>query len=79
MDDVASLLKTANFTPGALCAGLIFGTIGFVAFIYGKKNRRMGPFVIGLVMMIYPLFVSNLLLSCIIGTALTAGLYFWRD
>ena len=79
MDDVSSLLKGFNFSPAALVAGFIFSTIGLVAFIYGKKNRKMKPLIIGIILMVYPLFVSNTVLMSVIGVALTAGLYFWRE
>jgi hypothetical protein len=79
MDDLTALLKTMNFSPAALIAGLIFSAVGFVAFMYGKKNRLRGTVVIGIALMIYPYFVWNAVLICVIGIALTAGLYFWRE
>ena len=62
-----------------LIAGLIFGTIGLVAFMYGKKERAWKPLAIGIVLMVYPYFVPNTILSYAIGITLTAALYFWRD
>jgi len=35
--------------------------------------------VIGIVLMVYPYFVSNALLTFAIGIALTAALFFWRE
>jgi hypothetical protein len=75
MGDLDSLLKTVNFSPASLVAGLIFSTIGFVAFLYGKKNRLPRPLIIGIILMVYPLFVSSAVLMTVIGLVLTASLY----
>ena len=62
-----------------IIANLIFGTIGFVASTYGWKNKEPKPLVIGIGLSIFPYFVSNVYLIYLIGGALTAMLYFWRD
>jgi hypothetical protein len=79
MDDLSSVLKTFNFSPATLIAGMVFSTIGLVAFMYGKKNRKGRPLFIGIALMVYPLFISSALLVTVIGIALTAGLIFWRE
>lgn len=60
-------------------AWIIFGCIGFVAFIYGKKQASWKPLVIGIALMVYPYFFSGTLALYGVGTALTAVLYFWRE
>lgn len=72
------MFQLGNFSPSNLFAGLIFGSIGFVAFIYGKKIASFRPMVIGIVLMIYPYFISGTLFLYLIGIVLTASLYFWR-
>ncbi len=62
-----------------LFASLLFGTIGFAAFIYGKKSTRWKPMVLGVALMVYPYFIATTWLLYGIGIALCAGLYFWRD
>lgn len=57
----------------------IFGGIGFIAFVYGKKNSEYQPMLLGVGLMAYPYFVKNVWLMYGIGVALTAALYFWRD
>lgn len=47
-------------------------------FIYGKKQRATVPFVCGLVLMVFPYFVANLLLLVLIGVVLMALPYFVR-
>jgi hypothetical protein len=62
--------------PAAFFAMLIFGSIGLGAFIYGKKVLVLRPIVLGLVLMIYPYFVSGAMLLWGIGTLLTVGLFY---
>ena len=65
-------------TPATLAAGIIFGTIGFAAFVYAKKAGAWICLVIAIILMVYPYFVSNTLLLWVIGAALTAALYLFR-
>ena len=62
-----------------LLAGLLFGSIGFVGFIYGKRTSRLKPMMIGLLLMAYPYFVENTLGLCGIGLAGTAALFWLGD
>ncbi|MBL8013466.1 MAG: hypothetical protein JNN05_06410 [Candidatus Omnitrophica bacterium] len=59
--------------------GMIFGSIGFVAFVYGKKMAEYKCMFIGLALMIFPYFVSGNWPLYLIGTALTLVLFFWKD
>ena len=65
--------------PAALFAAVIFGAIGIAAFRYGKKHGLIAPVIIGIVLMVYPYFVTQIWLIYALGCALCAGLYFWRD
>ena len=58
--------------------GLIFGSVGLGFFIYGKRQKAIVPAVCGLVLMIYPYFVTNTVLLVSIGIALIAAPYFVR-
>ena len=62
-----------------ILGGIIFSIIGWFAFIHGKREKSMRPMVIGIVLMVYPYFVSNSFLAFAIGIALSAALYFWRE
>ena len=68
-----------EFSAPNLLAGLLFGSIGFVGFIYGKRMSRLKPVLIGLVLMAYPYFVENTLALCGIGLAGTAALFLLGD
>ena len=61
-----------------LFLGAIFSSIGLGYFLYGKKQKMTVPFVVGLVLMVFPYFIeSNVLLSGI-GIVLSVIPYFLR-
>jgi hypothetical protein len=57
---------------------LLFGSIGLGYFIYGKKQKAAVPLVCGLALMLFPYFVSNIMLLVGIGALLAAIPYFLR-
>jgi hypothetical protein len=59
--------------------GLLFGSIGLGYFIYGKKQRSIAPLACGLALMVFPYFVSNLMLLVGIGAILVIIPYFLRE
>ena len=66
-------------SPAALFGSLMFGAIGMGAFIYGKKMALWKPMVIGLALMAYPYVVSQTWLLYLVGCALSAALFVFRD
>ena len=58
--------------------GMLFGAIGFVFFMYGKKQREAVPLVTGMALLVFPYFISNVYILVIVGTALVAMPYFFR-
>ena len=58
--------------------GLLFGSIGLGFFIYGRRQRAVVPLVCGLVLMVFPYFISNTILLVSVGVALVALPYFVR-
>ncbi len=67
-----------NLSAANLIGGLVFGSIGFVAFIYGKRMNLWKPMLRGIALMVYPYFVSNDAVMIAIGSIGTAGLFFLR-
>ena len=65
-------MNTAN-----IFASIIFGSIGFAAFIYGKKQSNLKALVIGVALMVYPYFVANEIAVYAIGVVLTLALVFF--
>jgi nitrogen fixation-related uncharacterized protein len=66
-------------SPAVLLASVLFGAIGLGAFLYGKKTYRWKPLGLGVALMVYPYFISRAWLLYLIGAALCAGLFLWRD
>ncbi|GIU29845.1 hypothetical protein TUM4637_19880 [Shewanella hafniensis] len=64
--------------PVLLLWSLVFSLIGLGFFTYGKRQAAPIPLVVGLTLMIYPYFVTNLALFIAIGIALIALPYFMR-
>lgn len=50
--------------------GFLFGTLGLSFFVYGKKQKTFVPFVCGLLLMVFPYFVTNTILLVTMGGAL---------
>lgn len=49
-----------DFSAGSLFLSLAIGTVGAGFFIYGKKQGRLPQLVGGIVLSLYPYFISNL-------------------
>jgi predicted membrane protein len=58
--------------------GILFSSIGMGFFIYGKKQKATIPLVCGILLMIYPFFISSTTLLVIVGMILTAIPYVIR-
>ena len=69
----------SGITTQMIIAGFLFGSIGFVAFVYGKKRSLWKPAIIGIALMAYPYFVYNTAALYAIGIFLTAALFVGRD
>ena len=64
-----------DIDPTWLFLSLIPGGIGFVLFVYGRKQERWPQLLAGLVFMVYPYFTPNILVMVLVGVALGAGLW----
>lgn len=67
------------FSLPKIIAWIIFGAVGFAAFVYGKKERSFKPLVVGIALMGYPYFANGTFWLYAIGIGLCLVLYFWRD
>ena len=65
--------------PSNFFAQIIFGSIGFGALIYGKKQSNFKTLGIGIILMVYSYFLQNVFAVYAIGTSLTAALIIFRD
>jgi hypothetical protein len=66
-------------SPANLLGSLVFGVVGFAAFMYGKKQAGLRAMLIGFALMVFPYFVDPTWLLWTIGLALTAALFVFRD
>ena len=61
-----------DLDPGAIMASLIVGLFGSALFIYGKKQSRLPHMVAGVVLCVFPFFVTNPLFVGLIAVAVIA-------
>jgi hypothetical protein len=52
---------------------VFFSAVGFGYFIYGKKQRKGSALLAGLLLMVYPYFISSTLGLVLTGLLLMAG------
>lgn len=71
-------MREAPLNTSLLLWGVLFSSVGFGFFIYGKKQKVVVPLICGLTLMIYPYFISNSTLLVTIGIILMAIPYFVR-
>jgi len=60
-------------TTSSLLFAMLFGSIGFGYFIYGKKQQRFASLLAGMALIIFPYFVSNTYALVVIGLGLMAA------
>jgi len=54
------------------------GGIGFGFFLYRKKQKAVVPFAIGILLFVFPYFISNVYMLVIVGMVLVVLPYFLR-
>jgi hypothetical protein len=57
--------------------GVLFGSVGFGFFFYGKKQKMIVPLICGLALMVYPYFMPNAIVLILIGFLLVLIPYFF--
>jgi hypothetical protein len=62
-----------------LFGAFVFSIVGFAAFRYGKKTASSNAMLIGVALMLYPYFISATWLLYLVGAALCAALYWFRE
>ena len=64
--------RRAVMDTTTLMVSLLFGALGMGYFMFGKKERRMVPLFAGVLLMVVPYFIANvivLVISCVLLTA----------
>ncbi len=63
----------------SLMFSVFFGSIGVGYFIYGKKQRKLVPWIAGMGLCVFPYVVSGLTAMAITGTLLTVTPWFLKE
>ncbi len=63
------------FDPTWLFLSLIPGGVGFVLFVYGKKQERWPQLAAGIAFMVYPYFTDTVTALIVVGAVLGAALW----
>ena len=66
-------------SASTLIWGIVFGSVGMAYLVYGKKRQKLGAFIAGLALCIYPYFVNSAWLTALIGLALICVPFVYRD
>ena len=65
-----------SLDPTWLFLSLITGGIGFVLFVYGKKQQRWPQLTAGVAFMVYPYFATGLVSLVVIGAVIGCVLWY---
>lgn len=65
--------------PEALFGSILFGALGLAAFVHGKRQGLWIPMALGVALMGFPYLVSDTLPLFLVGAALTAAAYIFRE
>jgi hypothetical protein len=65
-------------STAVLLWGLLFGSIGFGFFLYGKKQKAVVPIIAGIALCVVPYFIANVYVLVLVGLVLMAIPYFVR-
>lgn len=55
---------------GELMTSLAIGSVGYVAFVYGKRQGRFPEMILGLVLLVFPYFVDGVVTMSLIAVGL---------
>jgi uncharacterized membrane protein len=68
-----------NINPAELFIGFVFSVFGFYFYKQGRKNINYAWVFIGLILIIYPYFISNFWWEFLIGAGLMGLAYSKRN
>jgi hypothetical protein len=58
----------------SIFVAIFLGLIGMALILYGRKEGRWPHIIVGLVLVVYPYFVGNVVIQILIAVVLLAGL-----
>jgi hypothetical protein len=65
-----------NLSAGSIVVSVFIGLVGLALLNYGRKEVRVPHMVVGLILLVYPYFVGNWIITLCIAAVLVAGLAF---
>ena len=65
-------------STAVLLWGLLFGSIGFGFFLYGKKQKAVVPIITGIALCVVPYFIADVYVLVMVGVILVAIPFFVR-
>jgi hypothetical protein len=65
-----------NFDPNTLILSLVPSGIGFVLFVYGKKQQRWPHMIAGIALSVYP-YLAETALQMALGGVVIGGAFWW--
>jgi hypothetical protein len=68
-----------NWTASGLLSGLFVSCLGAGFFLYGKATAKLFPLIAGILMSIYPFFISSVPLLWTVTGVLCVLLYLLRE
>lgn len=81
MDEIAEL-QSLGFTlpsPAYIVGVILFSIVGYMAYRFGKKTAQPAPKWLGVALMLFPYVVSDTWLLYLVGSALCAAAYYYRQ
>ena len=64
-----------DLSASSLLASLLVGCVGLGLFLYGKRQTRLPQLIVGLVLMVFPYFVSSAAIVYAVSGGLVVGLW----
>lgn len=58
----------------SILVGVFISLVGLALFMYGRKETRLPHMVVGLLLIVYPYFVGNIVIQIAVAVVLLAGL-----
>jgi apolipoprotein N-acyltransferase len=77
--ETLDLLGITLPSPAYIVGAIVFGIIGLVAFVHGKRAGRPRTRWLGLALMLYPYVVWQTWLLYLVGIGLTLAVWFDRN
>lgn len=68
-------IPPVDLDANAILASLVIGLVGAACFVYGRRQGRLAPMVVGAALVVYPYLVSNVAIMVGIAVALLAALW----